>query len=61
MAAVRKFSWEQGLEPKALLVIDNFTCHYDLEDRLKSDDELIHVIYLPPNVTSESANGSVGH
>lgn len=51
--AVRKFSIEQGLEPKALLVLDNCTSHYDSNDSLKSDDGLIQVIYLPPNVTSE--------
>ncbi|XP_062541584.1 jerky protein homolog-like [Armigeres subalbatus] len=51
--AVRKFSLEQGFEPKALLVLDNCTSHYDLDDPLQSDDGLIQVIYLPPNVTSE--------
>nr|XP_029718308.1 jerky protein homolog-like [Aedes albopictus] len=51
--SVRKFSVEHGLEPKALLVLDNCTSHYDYEDPLQSDDGLIQVIYLPPNVTSE--------
>ncbi|XP_055626630.1 jerky protein homolog-like [Toxorhynchites rutilus septentrionalis] len=51
--AVRKFSAERGLEPKALLVLDNCTSHYDVDESLQSDDGLIQVIYLPPNVTAE--------
>ncbi|XP_065085337.1 tigger transposable element-derived protein 2-like [Ochlerotatus camptorhynchus] len=50
--AVRKFCQEKSLEPKALLVLDNCSAHHDGCD-LKSDDGLIQVIYLPPNVTSE--------
>ncbi|XP_058811334.1 jerky protein homolog-like [Topomyia yanbarensis] len=50
---VREFSKEFNLEPKALLVLDSCTAHYDGGDDLKSDDGLIAVIYLPPNVTSE--------
>nr|XP_029732840.1 jerky protein homolog-like [Aedes albopictus] len=50
--AVRKFSEENGLEPKALLVLDNCSAHHIGCD-LRSDDGLIEVIYLPPNVTSE--------
>lgn len=50
--AVRKFSQENGLEPKALLLLDNCSAHHIGCD-LKSDDGLIQVIYLPPNVTSE--------
>ncbi|XP_053691682.1 jerky protein homolog-like [Sabethes cyaneus] len=51
--SVRAFSAEQGLQPKALLVLDNCTAHYDGSDNLESDDGLIQAIYLPPNVTSE--------
>ncbi|XP_055527978.1 jerky protein homolog-like [Wyeomyia smithii] len=51
--AVRKFSTDNGLKPKALLVLDNCTSHYDVDELLQSDDELIQVIYLPPNVTAE--------
>ncbi|XP_055523048.1 jerky protein homolog-like [Wyeomyia smithii] len=51
--AVRTFSTQQGLEPKALLVLDNCKTHYDGGERLESDDGLIQIIYLPPNVTSE--------
>lgn len=51
--AVRKFSAEHDLEPSALLVLDNCTAHYDGCDDLKSDDGLIQVMYLPPNVTAE--------
>ncbi|XP_062703831.1 jerky protein homolog-like [Aedes albopictus] len=51
--AVREFSERFNLEPKALLVLDNCTAHYDGGDKLISDDGLIKVIYLPPNVTSE--------
>ncbi|XP_055633736.1 jerky protein homolog-like [Toxorhynchites rutilus septentrionalis] len=51
--AVRKFSAERGLEPKALLVLDNCTSHYDVDESLQSDDGLIQVIYFPPNVTAE--------
>ncbi|XP_055622899.1 jerky protein homolog-like [Toxorhynchites rutilus septentrionalis] len=51
--AVRKFSGEKSLEPKALLVLDNCTAHYTGGDNLISDDELIKLIYLPPNVTSQ--------
>ncbi|XP_065073806.1 jerky protein homolog-like [Ochlerotatus camptorhynchus] len=47
--AVRK----HDLEPSALLVLDNCTAHYDGCDDLKSDDGLIQVMYLPPNVTAE--------
>lgn len=50
--AVRKFCHEKGLEPKALLVLDNCSAHHDGCD-LKSDDGLIQVMFLPPNVTSE--------
>ncbi|XP_055614903.1 jerky protein homolog-like [Toxorhynchites rutilus septentrionalis] len=49
--AVRKFSAERGLEPKALLVLDNCTSHYDVDESLQSDDGLIQVIYFPPNKT----------
>ncbi|XP_055542586.1 jerky protein homolog-like [Wyeomyia smithii] len=51
--AVREFSNKSNLEPKALLLLENCTAHYDGGDDLVSDDGLIKVIYLPPNVTSE--------
>ncbi|XP_062541142.1 jerky protein homolog-like [Armigeres subalbatus] len=50
--SVRQFCRERGIEPKALLVLDNCSAHHDGCD-LRSDDGLIQVIYLPPNVTSE--------
>ncbi|XP_055630510.1 jerky protein homolog-like isoform X2 [Toxorhynchites rutilus septentrionalis] len=50
--AVRKFSSECFLDPKALLVLRNCTAHYTGKDDLVSDDGLIKVIYLPPNVTT---------
>ena len=40
-----------GLEPKAVLVLDNCPSHPNEED-LISDDENITALYLPPNVTS---------
>lgn len=48
---VRKFSVQHNLEPKALLVLDNCSAHFDGCGDLRSDDGLIQVIYLPPNVT----------
>nr|XP_029711555.1 tigger transposable element-derived protein 2-like [Aedes albopictus] len=39
-----------GIEPKALLLLDNCTAHH-FEDELCSDDGRINVIFLPPNVT----------
>ncbi|XP_062709155.1 jerky protein homolog-like, partial [Aedes albopictus] len=50
---VRKFSVQHNLEPKALLVLDNCSAHFDGCGDLRSDDGLIQVIYLPPNVTSQ--------
>lgn len=47
---VRQFSTETGIEPKALLLLDNCTAHH-FEDNLVSDDGLIRVAFLPPNVT----------
>ncbi|XP_055528017.1 tigger transposable element-derived protein 2-like [Wyeomyia smithii] len=51
--AVRKFSTDNGLEPKALLVLDNCTSRYDVDELLQSDDGFIQVIYLPPNKNAE--------
>lgn len=49
---VRKFCRERNMEPKALLVLDNCSAHHD-GCELMSDDGLIQVLFLPPNVTSE--------
>ncbi|KAL1400019.1 hypothetical protein pipiens_002119 [Culex pipiens pipiens] len=51
--AVRKFSADSCIEPRALLLLDNCTAHHDGVDGLISDDGLIQVMFLPPNVTSE--------
>jgi len=40
-----------GLEPKAILVLDNCPAHPNEED-LISDDGKITTLYLPPNVNS---------
>lgn len=42
---------ELGVEPKAVLVLDNCSAHPN-EDVLVSDDQKIVVKFLPPNVTS---------
>lgn len=47
---VRQYSEKAGIEPKALLLLDNCTAHH-FEDELCSDDGRINVIFLPPNVT----------
>jgi hypothetical protein len=46
--SVREFSANNSLEPKAVLVLDNFSGHVLLE----SEDGLIRCLFLPPNVTS---------
>ncbi|KAL1377508.1 hypothetical protein pipiens_001539 [Culex pipiens pipiens] len=51
--AFRKFSADSCIEPRALLLLDNCTAHHDGVDGLISDDGLIQVMFLPPNVTSE--------
>ena len=48
---VRKELSSLGLEPKAVLVLDNCPAHPNEED-LSSDDGNITALYLPPNVTS---------
>ena len=48
---VRKELSSLGLEPKAVLVLDNCPVHPSEED-LISDDGKITAFYLPPNVTS---------
>lgn len=48
---VRKFLDEEGLPPKALLLLDNAPSHPE-EAVLKSVDGNIFVAFLPPNVTS---------
>lgn len=50
--AVRMFSEENNLAPTALLILDNCTAHYDGSNTLCTEDGLIQVLYLPPNVTS---------
>ncbi|XP_050337853.1 jerky protein homolog-like [Bactrocera neohumeralis] len=47
---VRKFLKDQGLPNKALLLIDNAPSHPP-ENELRSDDELITAMFMPPNVT----------
>lgn len=47
---VRQFSKESGIAPKALLLLDNCSAHH-FEHELVSDDRLITVTFLPPNVT----------
>ncbi len=42
---------ELGVEPKALLLLDNCSAHPD-EDELVSSDGKIKAVFLPPNVTS---------
>ena len=48
---VRKELSSLGLEPKAVLVLDNCPSHPNEED-LISDDGNITALYSPPNVTS---------
>ncbi|XP_018793737.1 PREDICTED: jerky protein homolog-like, partial [Bactrocera latifrons] len=48
---VRKFSAENNLPPRALLLIDNCTAHKPI-DKLQSDDANIAAMLLPPNVTA---------
>ncbi|XP_050298400.1 jerky protein homolog-like [Anthonomus grandis grandis] len=47
---VRKFLKKHGLPEKALLLLDNAPSHPPVEELL-SDDGLIQVMYMPPNVT----------
>ena len=52
-----------GLEPKAVLVLDNCPAHPNEED-LNSDDGNITALYLPPSVTPSSnqwIKGSLRH
>lgn len=49
--SVRTFSIQQGIEPKALLLLDNCSGHH-VGCELLSDDGLIKCAFLPPNVTS---------
>ena len=50
--SVRQFSQENGIEAKALLVLDNAPSHFEGME-LISDDGQIRVLYLPPNCTAE--------
>lgn len=47
---VREFSHQRGIPPKAVLLVDNCSAHISPE--LISDDGLIKVMFLPPNVTA---------
>ncbi|XP_050300828.1 jerky protein homolog-like [Anthonomus grandis grandis] len=47
---VRKFLKKQGLPEKALLLLDNAPSHPPVKELL-SDDGLIQVMYMPPNMT----------
>ncbi|XP_062541743.1 jerky protein homolog-like [Armigeres subalbatus] len=46
---VQAFSIQQGIEPKALLLL----AHHEGSKALESEDGLISVVFLPPNCTSE--------
>ena len=48
---VREKMKELGIQPKALLLLDNCAAHPD-ESELISDDGLIVAKFLPPNVIS---------
>lgn len=48
---MRRFSAENNLDPKALLLIDNCSAHQPMES-LRTDDGKICVMALPPNVTA---------
>ena len=48
---VRRFSTENCIQPKAILLLDNAPAHLQ-EDELKSDDGSIIKMYLPPNCTA---------
>lgn len=50
--AVRKFSSDNNLEPKALLLLDNCSPHCAKMDCLTSDDGLIKAEFLPARTTS---------
>ena len=49
--SVRRFSTENCIQPKAILLLDNAPAHLQ-EDELKSDDGSIITMYLPPNCTA---------
>ena len=46
--AVKKFSKENDLQPRALLALDNATAHPPEEELINGD---IKAIFLPPNIT----------
>ncbi|XP_053685695.1 jerky protein homolog-like [Sabethes cyaneus] len=50
--SVRTFAVKNNHEPRALLVLDNFSAHFDGGSPLESDDGKIKVLFLPSNVTS---------
>lgn len=52
--SVREFAKKRGKRhAKALLLLDNCSAHNNQNDMLSTEDGLINVIFLPPNVTSE--------
>lgn len=51
--SVREYSTRQGIESRALLVVDNCSAHnIQFEGGLKSDDGKIEMIFFPPNITA---------
>lgn len=48
---VKKNLNEKNLQPKAILLLDNATCHWN-EEVLKTNDGNIFTVFLPPNTTS---------
>lgn len=52
--SVREYAKKRGKsQAKALLLLDNCSAHNNQNEMLSSDDGLINVLFLPPNVTSE--------
>lgn len=48
---MRRFSVDNNLEPKALLIIDNCSAHKPIES-LRTEDGNICAMFLPPNATA---------
>ena len=49
--SVKKHAEENEYEPKALLLVDNCSAHH-MNNELESEDGMIKVAFLPPNVTA---------
>lgn len=49
--AVRRYAAKRNISPSAILLLDNCSAHH-FNDELVSDDGLIRVFFLPPNVTT---------